>query len=144
MSCIKNEIVIQAPPERIFSTISHLGNWPIILPHYRWIQPMPDGSVKMAIQRGGLRFRWTSRFHADSEKKELHFEHLKAPTRGMRVRWVLSPINDRETRVIIEHDITEVSNRFGPFVAEKLIGRFFIDHVARKTLAHFKRHLESK
>ena len=105
---------------------------------------MPDGSVKMAIQRGGLRFRWTSRFHADSQKKELHFEHMRPPTRGMKARWTLTQINDRETRVVIEHDLTEVSKRLGPFLAETVMGKFFIDPVARKTLARFKQHLESR
>lgn len=144
MSQLTNEIVIQAPPERIFSTVSHLGNWPIILPHYRWIQPMPDGSVKMSARRGGIPIRWTSRFHADPEKKELHFEHIKALTRGMKVRWVLTPIGENETRVVIVHDLSEVRSRLGRFLAEKVIGKFFIDHVARKTLANFKKHIEKK
>jgi len=144
MSRITNQIVIQAPPERIFSTISHLGNWPIILPHYRWIQPLPDGSVKMSARRGGIPIRWTSHFYADSEKRELHFEHLQALTRGMKVRWVLEPINQNETRVVIEHDLTEVRKRLGRFLADKVIGKFFIDHVARKTLANFKQHIEKR
>ena len=144
MSCIKNEIVIQASPDRIFSTISHLGNWPVILPHYRWIQPLPDGSVKMAAQRGGIPLRWTSHFKADPEKKELHFEHVKALTRGMKVRWILTPISDHETRVVIEHDLSEVRKRLGSFLSDKVIGKFFIDHVARKTLANFKKHIEKK
>ena len=144
MSQITNEIIIQAPPERIFSTVSHLGNWPIILPHYRWTQPMPDGSVKMCARRGGLSIRWTSRFYADSDKKELHFEHVKALTRGMKVRWSLIPLGENETKVVIEHDLTEVHNRFGQFVSETIIGKFFIDHIARKTLATFKRHFEKK
>ncbi|MBV9464069.1 MAG: SRPBCC family protein, partial [Verrucomicrobiae bacterium] len=49
-----NEIVIDAPPEKIFRTVSNLGNWPMILPHYRWVQPLPDGSVKMGARRGSI------------------------------------------------------------------------------------------
>ncbi len=144
MSHLTNEIVIHAPPERIFSTVSHLGNWPIILPHYQWIQPLPDGSVKMSARRGGIPIRWTSRFYADPKTRELHFEHLKALTRGMKVRWILEPISEGETRVVIEHDLTEVRRRLGRFLADKVIGKFFIDHVARKTLANFKRHIEKR
>jgi len=142
MSQITNEIIIRATPEKIFSTVSHLGNWPVILPHYRWIQPLPDGSVRMAAHRGSIPIRWTSHFHADPEKKELYFEHLKALTRGMKVRWRIEPVNSSESRVVIEHDLSEVRRRLGGFVCEKIIGKFFIDHVARRTLANFKRHLE--
>jgi aromatase len=144
MSCIKNEIVIRATPERIYSTVSHLGNWPVILPHYRWIQPLPDGSVKMAARRGTLPVRWTSWFRADPERKELHFEHIRALTRGMKVRWTIVPIGDEESRVTIEHDLTEVRKRLGSFLADVVIARFFIDHVARRTLHNFKKHIESK
>lgn len=144
MSQITNEIIIQAPPDRIFSTISHLGNWPIILPHYKWTQPLPDGSVKMCARRGGIPVRWVSRFYADSDKQELHFEHINVLTRGMKVRWMMKPVSERETKLIIEHDLTEVRKRLGSFVADTVIGKFFVDHVTRKTLATFKRHIEKK
>jgi hypothetical protein len=62
----------------------------------------------------------------------------------MKVRWVFEPINENETRVVIEHDLSEVRKRLGGFVADTIIGQFFMDHVARKTLATFKRHIEKK
>lgn len=144
MSHVVNEIIIRATPERIFSTVSHLGNWPVILPHYRWIQPLPDGSVKMAARRGTIPIRWTSQFWADPEKKELHFHHIARFTRGMKVRWTMTPVNDHETRVTIEHDMTEVRKRLGGFFADTIIAKFFIDHVARRTLQNFKKHFEKK
>lgn len=142
MNRVRNEILIRAPAERVFSAISHLGNWPVILSHYRWTQPLPDGSIKMSAWRGPFPVRWVSRYHTDPEKQELHFEHLSPITRGIRVCWKVIPKGGCETLVTVEHDLNTVRGRRGRYMTDTVIGKFFIDHMARKTLTAFKQHLE--
>ncbi len=124
--------------------VSDLARWPEWLPHYRFIESLGrDGAreiVRMAATRSGIPISWVSAYEADRASLELRFEHLRAWTKGMRVVWTLTPTGDG-TRVEIVHDL---KFRFRPlaWLAEPVIGGFFIDHIAAKTLAVFKKHLE--
>jgi ribosome-associated toxin RatA of RatAB toxin-antitoxin module len=126
--------------------VSDLGRWAEWLPHYRSIYFRGAGQrgqiVDMAACRSGIPISWTSEFWADRRALELHFQHLTKWTKGMKVVWTLTPTRDG-TRVEIVHDLKfRVPLLAG--LAEAIIGRFFIDHVAAQTLACFKQHLESE
>ncbi|HUJ10768.1 MAG TPA: SRPBCC family protein [Verrucomicrobiae bacterium] len=134
---VQNEIIIRAPLENIFQTTANLLLWPRVLPHYRWVRILEkgdDGSlVQMAAWRGWLPIQWTSRFKVDSAARELHFQHLKAFTRGMKVKWTYTPA---------EHGvIVRISHELNRWYAG-LIARYFIHPVASRTLAGFKEYLE--
>jgi len=140
----ENSILIKAPLEKIFETTSNLLLWPKLLPHYRWIHVLKaddDGLiVRMGARRGWLPIQWTSRFQVDLNAHELHFEHLKAFTRGMRVLWTYSPTPEG-VRVTISHELDRAS-AFGRWFAHRVLGRMFIAPVATRTLSRFKEHLE--
>jgi ribosome-associated toxin RatA of RatAB toxin-antitoxin module len=140
----ENSILIKAPLERIFATTSNLLLWPKVLPHYRWIRILKAGDdgliVKMGARRGWLPIQWTSRFFVDPSVHELHFEHLKAFTRGMRVLWTYTPTPEG-VRVTISHELDRVS-AFGRWFAHHVLGEMFIRPVATRTLSHFKEYLE--
>jgi aromatase len=139
MNC-ENTAVISAPLEKIFAVTSDLLSWPAILPHYRWIRILErDGgamTVRMAARRGWLPIRWTSRYEADPEARELRFRHLQSFTRGMVVKWTFTPTSNG-VLVRITHELP------GKWFAEAL-AHWFIKPVATQTLAHFKRHLEGR
>ena len=82
---------MQAPKMTIFETAANLELWPKILPHYRYIRYLERGHdrnlVVMAAVRSGIPISWTSEQIIDREKIEIHFHHLKAWTKGMRVVW---------------------------------------------------------
>jgi uncharacterized membrane protein len=141
-----NTITIAAPREQIFAVVSDLARWPEVLPHYRFIEFLgkEDGRqiVRMAATRSGIPISWVSAYVADPRTLELRFEHLRAWTKGMRVIWVLTPLREG-TRVEIVHDLKFRVPGLG-WLAEAIIGRFFIHHVANRTLATFKAHLESQ
>jgi ribosome-associated toxin RatA of RatAB toxin-antitoxin module len=134
MHC-ENSILIRAPLEKIFRQTADIESWPRILPHYRWIRVLERNgrsmTLKMAARRGVLPIRWTSRFEAADG--ELHFHHLKAFTRGMKVKWTFTPTADGVV-VSISHEL----NRW----YANLLARHFIAPVASRTLAAFKAHLE--
>ncbi len=149
MSEIRNRIEMAASPREVFDVVSDLAAWPRYLPHYRWIRVMenhPDHQlVRMACFRSVIPIDWVSRYHADAAKRELHFIHQKAFTRGMHVVWHLEPIRGGSaTDVTITHEMGSVRNRMGRFVTDRIIGGFFIDYVATRTLGNFARHFAEK
>jgi ribosome-associated toxin RatA of RatAB toxin-antitoxin module len=139
-----NSIHIRAPRENIFALVSDLPRWPEMLPHYHSVQTLGSGEkgsiVRMAAFRSGIPISWVSEFWTDERALELHFLHLRQWTKGMKVVWTLTPTRDG-TRVEIIHDL---NFRIPPlaWLAEPIIGGFFVGHVANKTLAEFKKRLE--
>jgi len=136
---------MRAPKRSIFETAANLELWPRILPHYRYIRYLersPDRNVVvMAATRSGIPISWTSEQIIDREKIEIHFHHLKAFTKGMRVVW---RFQESTTGVLveIEHDLQFRMNLFAP-MADKIIGDFFIHNIANKTLRCMKTYVET-
>jgi ribosome-associated toxin RatA of RatAB toxin-antitoxin module len=141
-----NSIIMGAPKLSIFETAANLELWPEILPHYRYIRFLersPDRNVVvMAATRSGIPISWTSEQIIDRGKCEIHFHHLKAWTKGMRVVWTFQEMPDG-VLVGIVHDLKFRVNLFAT-VADKIIGDFFIHHIANKTLRCMKAFVEAK
>jgi ribosome-associated toxin RatA of RatAB toxin-antitoxin module len=138
-------IIIRAPKDKIFETAADLSRWPEILPHYRYIRYLSKSPtrnvVKMAASRSGIPIAWTSEQEIDRDACEVRFLHLRAFTRGMGVVWTFQETS-AGVLVKIVHDLKFRIPALAP-LADKIIGNFFIDDVANKTLRAMKRHLES-
>jgi ribosome-associated toxin RatA of RatAB toxin-antitoxin module len=130
----------------IFETAANLELWPEILPHYRYIRYLERGPnrniVVMAATRSGIPISWISEQIIDRERLEVRFHHLKAFTKGMRVTWTFQDAPGG-VLVEIEHDLAFRVN-FLASIADKIIGDFFIHHIANKTLRHMKAYVEAK
>ncbi len=142
----ENAVVMKVAPEKVFETAADLSLWPKILPHYRWVRYLsrePEKTVvQMAARRKWMPIKWTSEQEVDREKMEVRFHHLKAFTRGMRVVWTFTPV-EGGVEVRITHELPRSPIPIlGRFIADVIIGRFFIHYVANQTLTHMKRHLE--
>jgi ribosome-associated toxin RatA of RatAB toxin-antitoxin module len=141
-----NSITMQAPRQIIFETAANLEMWPKILPHYRYIRYLERGVernvVIMAATRSGIPISWTSEQIIDRENLEVRFHHLKAWTKGMRVVWTFKETSDG-VLVEILHDMKFRIRPLAPLV-EKIIGGFFIQNVAGKTLRCMKAYLETR
>jgi ribosome-associated toxin RatA of RatAB toxin-antitoxin module len=141
-----NSIIMHAPREAIFETAANLELWPKILPHYRYIRYLERGGernvVLMAAMRSGIPISWTSEQIIDRENLQVRFHHLKAWTKGMRVVWTFRETQDG-VLVEIVHDLQFRIRALAP-IAEKLIGGFFIHHIANQTLRCMKAHLEAQ
>ena len=139
-----NSIIMHAPRAEVFETAADLESWPRILPHYRSIRFLergPESSiVEMAAVRSGIPISWTSEYRVERARMELHFLHLKAFTRGMRVVWTFK---ETPAGVLVEilHDLRFRIPVLAP-LAEPIIGGFFIQHVADRTLREMKKHVE--
>lgn len=142
----ESTILIKAPLEKIFAVTSDLERWPAVLPHYRYVRFLErrpgGGVVSMGANRGVIPISWVSDLEVDSEKKEVHFRHLKAWTKGMHVVWQYELQEDGETVLVrIVHDLRYRIPWLAP-VVEPIIGDF-IHAVAGRTLATFRKHLEA-
>jgi ribosome-associated toxin RatA of RatAB toxin-antitoxin module len=139
-----NSIIIRAPKLTIFETAANLELWPRILPHYRYIRYLERGHdrnvVVMAAVRSGIPISWTSEQTIDRKNIEIHFLHLKAWTKGMRVVWSFQE-TPSGILVEIQHELHFRSRALAP-IAEPIIGNFFIHHIAGQTLACLKAYLE--
>ncbi len=137
---------MRAPRAKIFETAADLSLWPEILPHYRYIryfERSPERNVvKMAAVRSGIPISWVSEQWIDRERCEVRFRHLRAFTKGMEVVWTFEETPEG-VRVSIVHDLEFRVRALAP-VAERVIGGFFIGHVAGRTLECMKRHLEKE
>ena len=137
---IGTSVLIRAPREKIFPVVSDLKRWPELLPHYRFVRFVgnKDGRaiVEMGATRDGIPISWVSAYEADPETLEMRFEHLRRWTKGMQVLWTLTPTRDG-TRVEIVHDL-RFRVPFLRWLAEPIIGRFFVESIARKTLHTFQ------
>jgi len=137
---------MHAPKVAIFETAANLELWPKILPHYRYIRFLERGAdrnvVVMAARRSGIPISWTSEQIINRNRLEIHFLHLKAWTKGMRVVWTFSDTPDG-VLVVISHDL-----RFRipalALIVNPIIGDFFIRGVANKTLRCMKAYVEAK
>jgi ribosome-associated toxin RatA of RatAB toxin-antitoxin module len=140
-----NSIVMCAPKMTVFETAADLELWPRILPHYRYIRYLEHGPsrnvVVMAATRSGIPISLTSEQIIDRDRVEVRFRHLKAFTNGMRVIWTFQEV-PAGVLVEIKHDLAFRMKILAP-IAEKIIGDFFIHHIANKTLRCMKSYVEA-
>jgi len=141
MTSMTNRIRIAAPAQRIYALASATERWPVILPHYRFVHVLSENgeerTVEMAARRGPFPVRWTALQRNDPQTPAIFFQHTSGWTKGMDVVWKFDEDADG-TDVSIVHDLT-----FSFPVAEKAVEKyvvtgFFIDGIARRTLACMK------
>ena len=141
-----NSIIMHAPKMSIFETAADLELWPKILPHYRYIRFLERSPgrnvVVMAATRSGIPISWTSEQIIDREKFKVRFHHLRAFTKGMNVVWTFTDIPEG-ILVQITHDLQFRMNSLA-LIADRIIGDFFIGHVANKTLRCMKAYVEGQ
>jgi ribosome-associated toxin RatA of RatAB toxin-antitoxin module len=129
----------------VFETAANLEMWPRILPHYRYIRYLEQSPnrniVIMSATRSGIPISWTSEQIIDRDRLEVRFRHLKAFTKGMQVVWRFQEV-PAGVLVEIKHDLSFRVSILAP-IADKVIGDFFIHHVANKTLRCMKSYVEA-
>jgi ribosome-associated toxin RatA of RatAB toxin-antitoxin module len=139
-----NTITMFAPLERIFATAADLEQWPRFLPHYRYIRYLERSParniVKMAAVRDWIPISWISEQVIDDVHREIRFRHLAAWSKGMEVVWRFVPL-EKGIKVTIAHELKFRAPLLSPLV-EPIIGGFFIDNIATKTLHHMKTFVE--
>jgi aromatase len=150
----ETSVLMKGLRERIFTLGAAIEDWPIILPHYRSVvlterAEQPDGAIhKVATMKawrllpfGKIPVGWKTIQESNKETGLLHFVHIGGFTKGMDVYWRLTPEGDA-TRVTITHDFTLRWPLIGAFIAHRIVGQFFVDAIARRTLNCIKAMVE--
>ncbi|MBC8103260.1 MAG: hypothetical protein H7Z41_11790 [Cytophagales bacterium] len=147
----ENQITIHAPLRRIFELGSDIGNWPQILPHYRWVTVFSDdGRVRqaeMAARRDRFPVKWQTSQVLLPEENRIVFFHTGGISRGMYVEWVLQEIPASEgggVRVVIFHELTYPVAPLTNWFAQGVVGQVFVSYIAGRTLARIKQITEAE
>ena len=143
----KNEILIAAGPEIIYALAANTADWPNILPHYRFVTTLnhngDERTVHMGARRNWIPVQWTALQVGTARIPEIRFTHIRGWTRGMNVVWRFLP-EGKKTRVIIEHELTFQFPFASRWIGEHIVGRFFVHHIANRTLACIRQLAEAK
>lgn len=137
---------MSAPFERIFTLAAEVERWPEILPHYRFVEPVPDPNGErrfaMGARRGPIPVRWEAIQRPLRDERRIEFEHTGGVTRGMWVAWRFEEAGGL-TQVSIEHRLELGWPIIGGFAAEHVIGPHFIEAIAGRTLRRIRQLAES-
>lgn len=153
-----DEVYMRAPVSACFQAGAEVERWPDILSHYRRVRfhrkdGFGTGLVEMAAYRafGPVRYPvwWVSEMDVDRERPAVLYRHVDGVTAEMNVEWTFTPAEDGSTHVRIVHDWPAGPSWPLPSAARRLIGAriigpVFIHHVAGRTLAGIKRHVENR
>jgi len=136
-----SEINIAAAPATIYRFASATERWPELLPYYRSVRILahdgPSRTLAMAARRGIIPISWVAQQTDDPQTPSIRFVHLAGPARGMDVVWRFLP-ESGGTRVTIEHRLQFSFPLASDWLGEHVVAGFFIDYVARRTLACMK------
>ncbi len=134
-------INIAAPYARIFELAANVERWPEILPHYRYVRPVPAGEGErrfaMGASRGSIPVSWEAIQRPMPDARRIEFEHTGGVTKGMKVAWIFEPVANfagEAWNVRIEHELDLDWPLIGGLVADQVIGPHFIDAIAGRTL----------
>lgn len=144
-----NAITIEADLDRIVSLAADVEQWPVILPHYRWVNLLDGGddskTVEMAARRGRIPVRWRAIQTIDTAGPTpvIRFVHIGGVTKGMDVAWRFVEQPDG-IAVTIDHDFQPPWPLVGGLIANQIIGPHFVQAIAGKTLATIKEIAEGR
>jgi ribosome-associated toxin RatA of RatAB toxin-antitoxin module len=129
---------VRADPYTIFRLAAAVEDWPRILPHYRWVRVLRDNGshriVEMAARRDAIPVSWTAEQRLFPNEPRITFRHIRGVTRGMDVAWTFTREPDGVVRVRIWHRFCPHWPLVPDRLVHRVVGQFFVNHIARKTL----------
>ncbi|MDB4948414.1 MAG: Polyketide cyclase/dehydrase [Gemmatimonadetes bacterium] len=148
---------MRASVDACFRAGADVERWPEWLPHYRWVRfqrkdAFGTGLIEMAARRGfgplPWPVWWVSEMRLDEAKPSVIYRHVQGITTGMDVEWTFEPRPDGSTLVRIVHEWSEGPRWPLPAplrraIGSAVIGPVFIRHIASRTLAGIRRHVEA-
>jgi hypothetical protein len=151
---IVDEAVVRAPPAICYRIAADIEQWPLILPHYRWVrfherERFGTGRVEMAAWRdfgGPLRWPtwWMSQMRVDDAEPAIYFHHVQGITRGMDVKWAfLAHASGTHIRLTHAWDGPPWPG-IGRIAWRSVIAPQFVSAIAQRTLAGIGRECEKQ
>jgi len=147
MMHVQNTLLMRGDPDRIFALAAEIGDWPRILPHYRYVVVEERAErhkiARMGATRDGFPVSWRARQDLDPERRVIRFRHVGGITRGMEVEWRILPSGEG-VRVSILHDLSYPVPVLGPLFARWIVGELFVKNIAGKTLRCIREIVEAE
>lgn len=141
-----NTITVRAPAQLIYALASTTELWPNILPHYRFVHVLSgngfERTVEMGARRGIIPVQWVAVQRNDALTPSILFRHIRGWTAGMEAVWRFQERNG-ETTVSISHALDFAFPVASRIVEKHVVAGYFIDGIATRTLATFKRLAEA-
>jgi hypothetical protein len=138
---------MRAPYDRVFDLAADVERWPEILPHYRYVRPLPAPSgwrrFAMGAFRGRIPVSWEALQRPDRNGRRIEFVHTGGVTRGMWVAWRFEEV-DGGLDVSIEHRLELGWPLIGELAADRVVGPHFIEAIAGRTLARVRDLAEAR
>lgn len=138
-------VLMRAPIERIFPLAADVERWPAILPHYRYVRPVPnphgERRFAMGARRGPIPVSWEAIQRPLFDERRIEFVHTGGVTKGMWVAWHFEPVPGG-TDVSIEHRLELRWPLIGELAARHVIGPQFIEAIAGRTLRRIRQLAE--
>jgi aromatase len=108
--------VIMAPPRAVYRFIADAQRWPYLLPPVVHVERLAGGAAEERLRlwtvgNGAIR-SWTSRRWLDSDGLRIGFRHESPypPVASMSGEWVLVPLPDNATSVVLLHEFRAVDD----------------------------------
>lgn len=143
----ENTIEIAAPVEAVYALAAEVERWPEFLHHYRWVKLLHrEGNrkvVAMAARRDWIPVSWVSIQELEPEVPRMRFQHIGGFTRGMRVEWSFD-VRPGTVLVAIRHEFHLPWPVLGRLVSDRIVGDFFVRHIAGQTLMMIKQRAEQR
>ncbi|MBC5824510.1 MAG: SRPBCC family protein [Candidatus Eremiobacteraeota bacterium] len=143
---VQSSIDIAAPLPVVYALAQDVARWPQLLPHYRDVRVLEEAGnqrrLRMAARRGIIPVSWKAVQRLDPISSRIEFTHVAGWTAGMEVAWIFAS-DAAGTRVTITHELS--FRRFpllGDWIARRIIGQFFVEAIAGRTLRCIKRIAE--
>jgi aromatase len=133
---------VRADPRTVFDLAAAVEDWPRLLPHYRRVRVLADRGdrriVEMAARRDAIPVRWTAEQRLFPSERRITFRHIGGITRGMEVAWTFTPGPDGVVLVRVWHGFCPRWPLVPDWLVHVVIGRIFVDNIARKTLRRIR------
>lgn len=150
---VLDELVVRSPIGRIFALARDVEQWPVHLPHYRFVnfnRRTADGGgvVEMSANRPFGALDWPTWWRSDMQVIEgapaVRFRHIDGITKGMDVEWSFEA-TPAGTHVRVLHVWSGPSwPLIGEMAATTIIGPVFVHGIASRTLAGLARVAEAE
>jgi ribosome-associated toxin RatA of RatAB toxin-antitoxin module len=130
---------VRADAATMYGLVAAVEAWPRLLPHYRRVTVLRDDGqrrvVEMRARRDLIPVAWTAEQRLFPSEPRVAFTHVGGITRGMQVSWTFVAQADGTLLVRVWHWFCPAWPLVPDWLVHLVIGRFFVDAIAGRTLA---------
>lgn len=113
----EHEILVAAPVDAVYALVADVTRWPTLFPptvHVQYLEydAADEERLRIWATANGAVKSWVSRRRLDRAAGRIAFrqEASAHPVAAMSGEWVITPVSDTESRVVLTHDFRAVDD----------------------------------